>query len=96
MRIQPTLELLCKICGWRPAESQTMGDVRQHMIDAHGTSEVTLDLSAICSCGSEMRFTFTEKVGDMVRDHFICPTDGNEGWIERDPKGDKPTLARTS
>jgi hypothetical protein len=83
MRIEPTLELLCKLCGWRPDRSLTMADIKQHMIVAHHTDNVNLDLATICTCSREMRHTFTETTGDGFRDHFKCDEDGNEGWIER-------------
>jgi hypothetical protein len=88
MHIKPELKLLCKLCGWRPDDDKTVGEFQRHMIEAHKIEGVTLDLSAICICGSEMTFRFTEQVGegDTVRDHFMCPRDRNEGWIDRHPK----------
>ena len=85
MRIDPTLELLCKLCGWRPDKTQTMKEVRRHMIDAHNTEDVSLDLSAICTCNSEMRFTFEEPDprGEGLLDHFKCDKCGNVGLIKR-------------
>ena len=85
MRIQPELKLLCHVCGWRPSETQTIGEIQQHMKNAHNTEKVSLDLSAVCTCGSEMRMKFTESRGSNIRfrDHYICSMDGNEGWIER-------------
>lgn len=83
MRITPALHLVCKACGWRPGANQTMAEVKQHMVAAHGTENVVLDLSAFCACGGEMRLKFTEPMGDGFRDHYICPRCGNEGWVER-------------
>lgn len=83
MRIIPDLKLLCKRCGWRPHETQTMMEVREHMVKEHQTEEVDLDLAAICSCGTEMRHLFIEPVDGVFRDHYKCSKCGNEGFIER-------------
>lgn len=83
MRIQPKLSLVCNICGWKPIETQTMGEVKEHMKAAHRREDVTLELASFCTCGTQMRGRLTETMGDGFRDHFVCPQDGNEGWIER-------------
>ncbi len=85
MKIDPTLELVCKLCGWKPDRTLTMGDVKRHMVDSHHVEDVDLDLSAICTCGKEMRPAFTEpdQRGEGFIDHFKCDQCGNVGVILR-------------
>jgi hypothetical protein len=81
-RITPTLKLVCKECGWRPMESETMEVVKAHFEQHHAGRPVTLDLSAVCVCGKEMRFTHTVRQGRMLQDNFTCDC-GNVGYINR-------------
>lgn len=85
MKIDPTMRLVCKLCGWKPKESQTMGDMQQHMIEAHHTEEVSLDLVAVCTCDTEMRYSFSEpsQRGESFLDHYKCDKCGNIGLIRR-------------
>ena len=82
MRITPTLELICHECGWRPKRNQTMGEVQDHFNQHHGGAKVTLDLSAVCTCGKEMRASHTTSQGRMFQDNFVCDC-GNIGFLLR-------------
>ncbi len=61
--------LLCQTCGWRPDENLTVGLVKAHFEVEHDTSEVRLDLVALCPrCAAAMRFTHHH----AGRDHHVC------------------------
>lgn len=76
------LKLVCKECGWRPLESQTMAVVKEHFDQHHDGRSVVLDLSAVCICGKEMRLSHTTRAGRLLQDNFVCDC-GNIGYVTR-------------
>lgn len=63
------MALLCQTCRWRPDENLMVGVVKAHFETEHGTSDVRLDLVALCPrCDTAMTFEH-HRAG---RDHFVC------------------------
>jgi hypothetical protein len=79
-----SLRLQCKHCGWPPPEGAPLEAVLLHMQVDHDTSDVKMDLVAVCTCGAAMTYTATGPTGGGFKDYMTCPACGNTGHVKRD------------
>ncbi len=77
------LRLQCKYCDWIPPENAVMEAVALHCQVDHDTSEIALDMVAVCSCGASMTLTESRPTGGGMKDYMGCPACGNTGHLIR-------------
>lgn len=75
------MALLCQTCQWRPDENLTVGLMQAHFETEHDTSDIRLDLVALCPrCDTAMAFEHHH----AGRDHFVCATCRRARTIRRE------------